>query len=506
MQAERLAKTRPPPTEIVPEAQLKAEAERLSFATYRDDPTGFSRDVLGLLIWERQREILDAVGAPEARVAVRSGHKVGKTTAAVAIALWFACTRARALVVVTATNYEQVKTVFWRELGRVLRDAPGREDILRQVVGSRVNLDPGTGMRFVDGRVILGIATDTTEGMAGFSSPELLFVVDEASGVAPGIFEAIEGNRAGGARIVMFGNPTQASGVFFDAFHEKRDFWKTIHVSSEDTPNVTGVGPRVPGLAEKSYVEEKRREWGIDSPSYQVRIAGNFASQASNAVVGLATIDAARTRRKKGAQPRESDRLEFGVDVARFGDDDSVILPRRGAYAYAPIVVHGLDTVQVAGKVLETARAMVRKDDAGKPAERARVKVDVIGVGGGVADHLRQHKDLIELVEVNASERASAEDEYPNLRSQLWFAVAAWLEAGGTFEADGALESELLAAKYSFDTRGRRKVEAKDEIKKRIGRSPDRADALALAVYSPRVGGRGGAVRTGLGLDESPIY
>jgi hypothetical protein len=120
--------------------------------------------------------------------------------------------------------------------------------------------------------------------------------------------------------------------------------------------------------------------------------------------------------------------------------------------------------------------------------ERAKVKVDVIGVGASVVDHLRQFHEAreIELVEVNVAESAITEKdqrEYASLRTQLWFALAAWIKNGGSFPSDGELEGELIAHKYKFDKKGRREVISKDDVKKILKRSPDKADSLALAVF-----------------------
>jgi phage terminase large subunit len=490
MEAEKRAR-------ITAEARAREDERRsleLPFARYYRDPVAFAEEVLKLRLWSRQREILEAVvkgsplgreacddGTPAndnyARVAVRSGHKIGKTTTAAIIALWFFATRGRAYVIVTANSHDQVKASFWKELRRLYDLVDG--DL---VFGSTCAIDPKTGLRHIDGRRIIGVSPEKPETMAGFSSPDLLFIVDEASGADPAIFEAIQGNLAGGAGLVMFGNPTQANGVFFDAFHTKREFWRCVHVSSEETPNVTGVGDRIDGLATRAYIEEKKREWGVDSPTYQVRITGNFAGQASNAVIGLSMIETARklwpiTRSNDGAE------LHLGVDVARFGDDDSVIAARRGKRARVAAVVHGMDGVQVAGKILEVAREL---RDGGEPVT---VKIDCTGgYGAGPFDILKaMNLDWLTLVDVNVSRVADDDEDYALLRDQLWFGVGRWLKEGGVFEPDPRLESELLAATYSFDSRGRRRVASKDDMKKLLdGRSPDRADALALAVYAAK--------------------
>lgn len=474
------------PPQAVPTEVLKEEADELPLARYYDDPVGFFREVLGLRTWSRQEEILRAA-ARFLRVAVRSGHKIGKSTSAVGIALWFFATRPRALVVLTAPKFDQIKKIVWKELRRVCKLVSPLGGRVGDVLGVWPALDPATGMMSTDDRWITGATSDTTEGMGGFSSPNLLVIADEASGIADQIFEAVEGNLSSGGTLILFGNPTKASGVFFEAFHARREFWCTIHVSSEETPNASGVGEPIPGLATREYIERKRREWGSDSPVFQVRIAGNFAGQASNAVIGLTLVEGALKGWLTSANDNSGDELHLGVDVARFGDDESVVAGRRGRRAAIVGVHQGMDGVEVANLVLAVAK------DQRRGGETVTVKIDTTG-GYGAAPYdilkarIRESKpdlDWLRLVEVNASARADDEEQYTNLRAQVWFGIAQWLLDGGTLAADSKLEAELLAATYRFDARGRRQVEPKDEMKKRLdGRSPDRADALGLAVYA----------------------
>jgi phage terminase large subunit len=438
---------------------------------YRSDPVAFAQEKLGLRIWDRQAEILLEC-AKRLRVAVRSGHKIGKSTAAAVLALWFVYCFKGARVVMTSSTDRQVRRILWREVRRLYAS-------LRGEFGVDIALAPDTGLQLPDGREIVGFSTKEPERIAGFSGENLLFIVDEASGVPEPIFEAIEGNRAGGARLVLFSNPTNTSGYFFEAFTTKCEFWsperngRLIHVSSEEAAAV-----KIPGLATQAWIDEKVDEWGVESPLFQVRVKGNFPTQADNAVIGLQLVEAAHARWEADAEEPDAP-LELGVDVARYGDDDSVITARRGLYVWPPVVIHGQDTIQIAGKVLEIARARRR------PREKVRVKVDGIGVGAGVVDQLKQHRTEVDVLDINVAERAT-DDTYARLRDQIWFAIRDWLKEGGAMPEDARLDAELVAPTYSFDPQGRIKVESKDETKKRLKRSPDRADSLGLAIYSPR--------------------
>lgn len=391
------------------------------------------------------------------------------STSAAILALWWMIRWPDGRVVLTAPTGRQVSKVLWREVQRLYRNS------IRSLGGS-LHKTADQGLQYDDGREIIGFSTDEPERFAGISGPHVLYIVDEGSGVSEVIYEAIEGNRAGGAHLAVFGNPTQNSGTFYDAFNTKRDGWHTIHISSEDSPNVTGE-VHIPGLATRQWVEEKLREWGEKNPLFQVRVRGDFPDQAENAVISVKVIEEAMER---WTYTEPLGALEIGVDVARFGDDETVIWPVRGKKALEPIVLHSMATTEVVGKVIEVANGL-RVD-----GETATVKVDVIGVGAGVADQLRGHEN-IHVIDVNVAESSNIQEDgqpvYHRLRDQLWFTLDLWLRDGGALPDDYKLHEELRAPTYTITELGKRKVMSKDDIKEVIQRSPDRADALALAVY-----------------------
>lgn len=445
-------------------------------------PVTYAREVLGIEPWARQVEILESVAGAHRRIAVRSGHKISKTLSAAVIALWWVKTKKNGRVIVTSHKDLQVREVFWREFRQCYQRA-------RRPLGGVIHLTPRHGLQYPDGRQVIGFTSKDVEGFGGWSGAEILFLVDEASGVDDHVIEAIEGNLAGGGKVMLLGNPLRTSGQFYRAFTAERSAWHRIHISSEESPNVTGIGPPIEGLATRQWVEEYRQKLGPDyekSPVYQVRVRGSFPTQVEDAVIGLLDVEVAVARH---ATALEDGPLEVGVDPARFGDDETVAQPRRGKKALGRLVLRAMDSIDVAGKVVEHIRGLVRKDAAGAWLERPRVKVDVIGIGAGVYDVLRRNAAL-EVLAVNVSEAPTAlpekgEPGYALLRDQLWFATRDWLRAGGAIDDDPLLAQDLVAPRYGFTPGGDYKVESKLKIKQRLGRSPDRADALGLAIYNP---------------------
>jgi len=482
------------------------------FAEYRSDPVRFSEEVLGIRLWPKQQDILRAL-TTSPQIAVRSGQKCGKTMISVIAALWFVVCHVDANVILTAPTGRQVREILWKELRQVYLRA-------KVPLGGKLNVSPAGGLRYSDGRQIIGYSvTDTApEDMAGTSGKTLMYVIDEASGFSQAIFDAIEGNLGGSTfgRLLAISNPTQVSGFFFDAFHRSASSWHRFAISSEEASKYAND---FTGLMQPETIARKAKDGGRDSPWFRIRILGQFPTSATNSVCSLAHIDSAKERflteafrrlclakmvdpsadSTRAINERELDEiaklfgpddgpLEFGVDVARFGDDATVIQPRRGKWLLPYKAVQGYGTHEVVGAILYLTKALAHE------GERAHVKIDGTGgYGGGVVDTLRlpENAPFVTVLEVNVSTRSDDEERYPNLRSQLWFAISEWLKDGGGMhtalgEEDGKLDAELLTPTYKFDPKGRQVVEPKDETKKRLGRSPDRADAAALAVYNAR--------------------
>lgn len=439
------------------------QAAQKTLARWKNDPVAFALEALGTNVSDDQALLIRAP-VDHIRSACRSGQKTGKSTGLAIVALHWSLTRPRGRVVLTAPAYHQIRNILWPEVGRLYRQA-------RIPIGGTLHKDPASGLELPGERGIICVSTDKPERIAGLSGANILFLIDEGSGYPDPLWEPILGNMAGGGRLLTTGNPTRTSGPFYDAFSSP-EFWHLIHLSSENTPNVIAGKVVIPGMAERQWVEDRKREWGEESAAYQVRVKGNFPTQAENAVVPLSAAQAAQERKTDPGTAK----LVLGVDVARFGDDESVIQPRRGQHAPDATAIQGMDLMQLAGRV----GAVV--DELRIGTEPVRVQIDEIGVGAGLVDILKSQRPDLQVVGVNVAEKATAEG-YSKLRDQLWFGCSDWLKEGGSISDDPKLFSELVAPTYSFDAQGRRKVESKDDIKKRLKRSPDRADALCLAVY-----------------------
>ena len=425
----------------------------------RNDPVFFVRQVLGDDPWEKQEGILQAVRANR-RVAVRACHGVGKTRGAAQVILWFLYCHRDCKVITTAPTWQQVENLLWREIATLHSKA--RLPLGGKVLTTRLEL----GKQWF----ALGLSTDKPERFQGFHAENLLLVVDEASGVNQQIFEAAEGFLTSpGARLLLIGNPTQLSGEFYQAF--RSPLYSKIHVSAFDSPNLRAGRIVRPYLVTPEWVEEKRQKWGEQSPLWYSRVLGEFPQQGDDTLIPLAWIEAAQQR--WGETP-ETEPRELGVDVARFGSDDSVIVERAGKRARVETTLHGWDTMEVAGAV---ARILER-------AKAACAKVDVIGLGAGVVDRLSELGRAV--VGMDAGRPAEDAEHYANARAEWYWSLRERFQNGDIAipPEDDELASQLASLKFKYDSRGRIRIEGKDEMRARGIPSPDRADALMLAFAS----------------------
>lgn len=297
--------------------------------------------------------------------------------------------------------------------------------------------------------------------------------------MAQPIFDVIEGNCAGGAKVLYLSNPTQTSGEFYDSHNSKAGFYYPIHVSSRDTPNAKSGLCLIPGLALLSWCDAMLKKWGPLDPRYQVRVLGDFPSQSEAAVIPAMYLDLAEARWRLA--PAEGE-LVFGLDVARFGDDDPVLCARRGKKVLELGALPRGDGPNLAGFARDKARLIARANGY-DDEEPLLINVDEIGLGAAVFDSLKGYKD-VEAVGVNVALPSSDPKEYFNVRTELYFLCREWLASGGALPVDVALRQELLAHDYDFSpATGACRLEPKEKIKKKIQRSPDRSEAFVLSLY-----------------------
>jgi phage terminase large subunit len=447
-------------------------------AVYRDDPEGFCRTALGVTPWYRQIEVLESI-RDNLKTAVRSGNKCGKTTLAAIAALWFYSSFPDARVWMTAATARTINQAIWRE-------------IRKMHAGALIPLDGepaqhcGTGLTAPDLRQIVGFTAASKEDAAGISGANMLYIIDEASGVADEIYEGIEGNRAGGqVRVLLISNPTKTEGEFYQAFTSKAAFYNGITISGEETPNCTGDGPPIPGLASPEWIEEKAREYGRESVFFRQRVLGLHTEGEEGKIYSLEDITSAQLR---WADAEAKGPLVVGLDPAGsgVGGDEIVFCPRRGAkvidlYAHRSLTAAGILT-HLQGYL---DRLLLT------PSEIAMVVLDCEGsVGAEVFGVLRaaagEARARFRVAGVRAGQRATRNPMvYEMTRDELWAAGEQWIKRElGAIPEHAKLLQDLHAPSWEASVRNRQKATSKEEIKQILGgRSPDYGDALNLSCW-----------------------
>lgn len=426
---------------------------------YRDRPVAFVRELLGGDPTPFQAGMLEDL-VEHKRVAAHTGHRSGKTTDFAWAALWYSCTRPYSKVIDTAPTFKrQVKLIFWPELRKWAKRLPAPH-------GFQLGL---TDLVWDDGWFITGQSAAEGENIAGFHSDAgVMVIVDEAAGVEDVIFEALEGAlsaRTGEYRLLIGGQPSKTTGVLFEAREKLRSkvagdgLFRFHHQSALDSP-----------LVDRAWCEERRRQWGEDSPAYRVRVLGLPPATDANALIPYEKIHAAVERWKAGTCPIDI-APRYGVDVAYQGDDDSVLARRFAHRLESLTAVHGYDSIQVGDLVMGAQRI--------ERVSVSTINVDGIGYGAGTVARLRECKAPVN--DVNVGSRSSKPDDFENLRAELCWAMREWFMSDTAEIPDDAdLIGELGALRTVYLKTGRVGIEPKLELKKRLGRSPDRADALML--------------------------
>jgi hypothetical protein len=431
-------------------------------------------------VWSKQQEILDAV-RDHRRTAVRSCHGVGKSHIASRIVAWWLdiYPPGEAFVVTTAPTFAQVRAILWR----YIRQAHRKGNLRGKVTQVEWQLD---GELVAFGRK----PGDHDEGaFQGIHAKHVLVVLDEASGIPEQLWVAADALTTNeGCRILAIGNPDNSSS-YFARVCGPGSLWNQIGISAYDSPKFTGeVVPD--DLAEllisPSWAEEKRVEWGEDNPIYRAKVLGEFTIDDPGKVVRASDVATCRIGTDTPRTERELTPVELGVDVGG-GGDETVIRERRGPVAGREWRERSDQPADIAPMVLSAIRA----------TGATKVKIDSIGIGAGLVGELvnlgASGAHQAQIIGVNVASASRDPAVYENTRAEMWWMARLHSQDGtwdlSTMENADTTIAQLLQPGWHLNARGRIQIEAKDEIRLRLGgRSPDNADALLLAFWTPQGG------------------
>jgi len=441
---------------------------------FRDDPLGFT---LFAFPWGEKGGPLENHPGPDlwqsrvleslregclhpnlpCRIAVSSGHGIGKGALSAWVILWFMSTRENPQIVVTANTSNQLSSKTWRELAKWHKMAINADWFVHTATRfyhkSRPDLWFASAIPWSEER---------SEAFAGTHEENVLLLFDEASSISDKIWEVAEGAMTTpGAFWLVMGNPTRNTGRFRECFREFKHRWKTFQIDS-----------RTARMTNKEILQQWIEDWGIDSDFVKVRVLGEFPSQSTAQLIPENAVQEAMNRSPGVSEYRDSPIL-LGVDPAYFGDDESVLCVRQGLKIHSLRRYRSIDTQQLA---MEAART------AGEWSVDV-IFVDATGIGAGVHDRLQEIG--FQSIPVMAAERRGVNHPYYNLRSQMWNRMKEWILLGGSLPKDPDLLRELTTPEYFYSNSGLLQLEKKIDIKSRLNRSPDAADALALTFAYP---------------------
>lgn len=449
---------------------------------YRKKPVVFVREVLAFEPDKWQTGALNDL-AVSPKVAIKSGQGVGKTGLEAVALLWFLCCFPFPRIVATAPTKQQLHDVLWSEISKWMGKSALLSEILKWTK-TYIYMVGNEKRWFAVARTATKV-----ENMQGFHADNMLFIVDEASGVADPIMEAILGTLSGGNnKLLMCGNPTRTSGVFFDAFHSDRAIYKCHTVSSADSPRTN-----------KENIESLIRKYGKESNVVLVRVFGEFPHQEDDVFIALSIVE--HCTMLDLPEDDSINRISFGVDVARYGSDETVIVQNIGGEITIPIAFRGQSLMTTVGKVVNLYKQAINSHLEYKG--KVYVNIDDTGLGGGVTDRLEEVMreeglSRMVIVPVNAAGKvpddaiwdgkAKASDTYENLTTYLWGTVRELMMSEAiSLQNDNELVGQLSCRKYRLTSRGKIILESKDDMKKRGIESPDRADAVALSCYKKKI-------------------
>lgn len=449
---------------------------RRTVSPYATDLGGWVQERLHERLWSKQREIARSV-VDHRRTVVPSCHSAGKSFIGSRLAAAWLDVHpvGDAFVVTTAPSQPQVRSILWREMVRAHRKGRLAGSITRGQIPEWT----------IDGELVAfgrktADSTDPEEAMANFQGIHaryLLVIIDEAAGVPRWLLDAVLTLATGeNDRILAIGNPTDPTSWFAEACSPGSG-WNEIRIPASATPRFTGepVDPHIP-LITPTWVEDRRRDWGEDSPLYQARVNAQFPDVDDSVVFPPALIRKMQETTLPGLV-----RGGYGADIARYGDSETAVYRNRGGHLRLVKATRKRSTVETAAFLADLGRT---PDGAQLPVP---LVVDGDGLGAGVVDMLRAAERHV--IEFRGAVPARNEADFANRRAEIFWVLRRDAELGlvDIDPDDDVLAAQLGKIRWKTDSKGRPLLESKDEMLKRGVKSPDRADAAAYAYSAPDV-------------------
>jgi len=470
------------------------------YARFQTDPVGFITEGIGETIWSKQREIAQSV-VENQRTVVPACHGLGKSHLSARLIAWWVSSYplGTSLAITIAPTHRQVRNIIWSQI----RQVHAKSDLVGQALT--------TTWKMGENIVAYGFSPNPYDESAlqGIHAPNLLIVVDEAGGIGEVIGNSIEALMTGGnTRLLLIGNPpTDKEDSWFERCCSN-PLYNVIPVPTSATPNFTGeeIGmckacpPYVEKhtindhLVDQRWVDDVVQEFGEDSNFVEARVHARFPRQTANKVIPFSWLEGARDNEN----PAMGESIKLGVDVASDGGDEFAIAQMDGNIitlvhrSSGTANANAVDVASVIVQHIENAEKLHKERNVREPV---RVKIDTIGLGWGVVSLLQkwrqENRFQADIIPVNVAERAKDPNKFRNQRAEMWWngrSLVQKTEQGiqVKLDVDRQTLAQLANPFYKSDSAGRIQIEGKAEMKRRGVSSPDRGEAILLALYEPK--------------------
>jgi hypothetical protein len=440
--------------------------------TWKEDPVRFVKDVFGVTPDPWQEEIL-RVFPENQRLAMKACKGPGKTCLIAWLCWNFLATRPHPKIAATSITKDNLSDGLWAEMAKWMHKS---KYLMQQFEWNKTRIAnkdfPETWWMSARNWSQSGTGDQQANTLAGLHADYIMFVLDEAGGIPDAVMAAAEAALSTGieCKLVMAGNPTHLEGPLYRACHTEAHLWYVVSITGD--PDDPMRSPRIDPAWARAQIEK----YGRDNPWVLINVFGQFPPASINALLGVDEVKAAMERHIDPENYKYSQK-RLGIDVARFGDDSTILFSRQGLASFPCIEMRNATTIEIAERIA------THKAEWGS-------ELDCVdgtgGYGAGVVDNLQ--KFGISAYEIHFNSKAN-DSRYFNRRSEMWFKMADWIKSGGALPNDSQLLRELTTPTYTFKN-DKMFLEKKEQIKDRLGSSPDMADALALTFAIPEQAAR----------------
>lgn len=440
-------------------------AERLLL--WRHEPHNMVRQLFGVEPDSWQLKELKAFPTSQ-RMALQACKGPGKTAELAWIGWNFMLTRPKPKVAATSITAENLSDCLWTEMAKWQSRSPLLQQMFEwnktRIVCRQFPEEWWMSARSWSKTADITAQADT---LAGLHADYLLFLLDETGSMPKAVMAAAEAALSTGieTHIVQAGNPTQNEGPLFDAATVERKYWRVCEITGD--PDDPMRSPRI----DIEWARKQIETYGRDDPWVRTNVLGKFPLNSTNALIGIEDVRKAQSRVLRPEDYASQAKI-VAVDVARSGDDRSVIVRRQGLQMFEPEILRDIDGTQGAGRL--SMHVAEWKPDA--------IFIDTTGGYGYAWLDAALALGLPAIgVQFGGSPMAPG---FLNKRAEMLWELSKWIKRGGALPKTSELVAELTTPTYRFQ-KDKIVVEPKESVKKRLGRSPDIADSMALSFAYP---------------------